>query len=106
HLTEVDAVAVYETLANLVKITTGKRYTMDRFGDLYRPPDRARYEQHPPSARRRRISSSSATRPDDLGDAPPQKSGGPARRGEQDNRSAETQMDRLQRTHGRGRGSH
>ena len=37
---------------------------MDRFGDLYRPPDRARYEQHPPSARRRRISSSLATRPD------------------------------------------
>jgi hypothetical protein len=50
HLTEVDA--VYETLANLVTITTGERYTMDPFGDLYRPPDRARYEQHPPSARR------------------------------------------------------
>lgn len=50
HLTEVDA--IYEILVNMVEITAGERYSMDPFGDLYRPADRLRYEQRPPSAQR------------------------------------------------------
>ena len=107
HLTEVDAVAVYETLANLVKITTGKAL---HDGPVRRPLQTAgsRPVRTAPAicqATQNFVQFGDPTRRD-LGDAPPQKSGGPARRGEQDNRSAETQMDRLQRTHGRGRGSH
>ena len=49
HLTEVDA--VYETLANLVTITTGERYTTDPFGDwLTSGADYRAYRR--PSARR------------------------------------------------------
>jgi hypothetical protein len=50
HLTEVDA--IYLILVNMVEITAGERYTMDPFRDLYRPADRPRYEQYPPSAKR------------------------------------------------------
>lgn len=49
HLTEVDA--IYEVLANLVRVTTGERYSLDPFGDLYAPPSKPRYEQRPPSAK-------------------------------------------------------
>jgi len=50
HLTEVDA--IYQMLVNMVEIAAGQRYTMDPFHDLYRPPNRPRYEQYPPSAKR------------------------------------------------------
>jgi hypothetical protein len=50
HLTEVDA--IYQILANMIEITAGERYVMDPFHDLYRPPDRPRYEQYPPSAKK------------------------------------------------------
>jgi hypothetical protein len=50
HLTEVDA--IYQILGNMIEITAGERYVMDPFHDLYRPPDRPRYEQYPPSAKR------------------------------------------------------
>ena len=48
HLTEVDA--IYMTIANLLAVTRGERYSLDPFGDLYRPRGIPRYEQLPPSA--------------------------------------------------------
>ena len=50
HLTEVDA--IYEMLVNMLEITAGERYTVDPFGDLYRPEGRPRHKQYPPSAKR------------------------------------------------------
>jgi hypothetical protein len=50
HLTEVDA--IYQMLLNLIEITAGERYLIDPFHDLYRPSDRPRWQQYPPSAKR------------------------------------------------------
>jgi hypothetical protein len=50
HLTEVDA--IYQMLLNLIEIAAGERYLIDPFHDLYRPPDRPRWQQYPPSAKR------------------------------------------------------
>lgn len=37
---------------NLLRVTTGERYSFDPFGDLYSPQNKPRYEQRPPSAKR------------------------------------------------------
>jgi hypothetical protein len=50
HITEVDA--VYETIANMIRVVNGERYTFDPFGHLYRGKAEApRYLKLPPSAK-------------------------------------------------------
>ena len=49
HLTEVEA--IYLILINMIQVIDGKRYSFDPFGHLYRPRNRARISQIPPSAK-------------------------------------------------------